>query len=148
MNRSDYLAEEVINKLRNIRERGNYSEARDVYNEENFNASCAENGLDIAEGNRWDEHKNGYLAACIANSAERSGDRFRDNSDLVERNVEVYLGKYDRATAVISREYEDDEGEIIHNHVLIDHQHTNPHLEGVQRMSSAYFNFTNSDVDE
>lgn len=148
MNRNDYLADAVINTLRSIREQGTYKEDRDVYNESVWDASCAENGLDQAEGNRWDEHKNSFLAACIANSTERSGDGFRDNSELRERTVEVYLGKHDRATAVISRDYEDDEGETIHNHVLVEHQHTNNHLEGVQRMASAYFDFTNSEVEE
>lgn len=146
MNRNDYLSESVLATLNSIRNRAHnsHSEDRDVYDEDDWRQSLSSHGLDEEEGNRWDEHRNAYLAGCLANSAERSGDRFSENSELLERNVDIYLGRHDRASAVFSREYEDDEGEVIHNHVLIDHMRDNNHLEGVQRMATAYFNFTNA----
>ncbi len=148
MNRSDYLIEAVIEGLKNVRERGSYKEDNDSYKEDAWRASLADNNLNEEEGNRWDEHRNGYLAACLANSAERSAEGFRDNPNLKERTADIYLGKHDRAKAVFSREYENDEDEIIHNHVLVEHTRDNNHLEGVQRMASAYFSFTNSEQDE
>lgn len=148
MNRNDFLVDAVIGTLRNIRERAQHSEDRDVYDESNWRASLAEHGLDEEEGNRWDEHRNSYLAGCLANSSEYSGDRFNQNSELLERSVDIYLGRHDRVQAVFSREYEDDEGETIRNHILIDHKHDNNHLEGVQRMASAYFDFTNVTAED
>lgn len=148
MNRNDYLVDSVVGTLRAIRERAQHSEDRDVYDESNWRASLAEHGLDEEEGNRWDNHRNEYLAGCLADAAEYSGDRFSENRELLERTVDVYLGKHDRVTAVISRGYEDEEGETINNHILIDHKHDNSHLEGVQRMATAYFDFTNTETEE
>ena len=147
MNRNDYLVDAVVATLRSIREQAQHSEDRDVYDENNWRASLAEHGLDEAEGDRWDEHRNSYMAGCLANSAEYSGDRFNENRDLLERNVEIYLGKHDRVSAVFSREYDDEDGETIHNHMLIDHKHDNNHLEGVTRMASAYFDFINIETE-
>lgn len=148
MNRSDYLIENVIEALKNVRERGTYTEDADKYGEDAWRASLQDSNLNEEEGNRWDEHRNSYLAACIANSSERSADAFRDNVDLRERNVDIYLGRHDRGRAVISREYENEDDDVVNNHVLIEHIRDNNHLEGVQRMATAYFTFTNNEKDE
>ena len=148
MNRNDYLSDIIIETMKNVTEGVKRTEDKDVFDEGPWKKSLEDNGLDEEAGNRWDEHRNGYLASCLASSSEYTGDRFRENPDLVERSVSIYLGKHDRATAIISREYEDDDGEVINSHILIDHQHDNNHLEGVQRMATAYFSFTNSDADE
>ena len=148
MNRSDYLSDIIIETMKKVTSTAHSQEDKDEYDEASWDRSLEDNALDKEVGNRWDDHRNEYLAACLANASERSGDRFANNPDLIERKVSVYLGKHDRANAIISREYEDDDGETINGHILIDHQHDNNHLEGVQRMSSAYFSFTNSGTDE
>lgn len=148
MNSSDYIKEAVSKALRGVKESVLSKDDHDEYNENAWKKSLLENDLNEEDCNRYDEHRNSYLAGCLAHSAEVSADKFRSNPDLRERNVEIYLGRHDRASAVISREYEDDEGETINNHILIDHTRDNSHLEGVQRMSTAYFSFVNTNEEE
>lgn len=148
MNSSDYILEVVSSALRRSKESVVTKEDNDSYSEAAWKQSLHENDLDEEQGNKWDDHRNTYLAGCLAASAEISADSFRNNPNLRERNVDIYLGNHDRATAVISREYDDEDGETINNHILIDHSRNNSHLEGVQRMSTAYFSFVNVNEEE
>lgn len=148
MNRSDYIQEAVSKALKLAREEAISKEDHDEYNEALWRKSLQENDLDEEMGNQWDEHRRSYLAGCLASSAEISGDRFQNNLDLKERNADIYLGRHDRVRAVFSREYVDEDDETVNNHMLIEHTSDNNHLEGVQRMATAYFSFTNSAREE
>lgn len=148
MNRNDYLTDIIIETIKLVAPMVKVKEDQDDYGIDAWQASIKARDLDEEAGNRWDDHRNEYLASCLANSSEHTGDHFRDNPELRERSVNIYLGKHDRAKAIFSREYEDDEGETINSHILVDHVHDNNHLEGVQRMATAYFSFMNTDVED
>ena len=100
MNRNDYLSDIIIETMKNVTEGAKRTEDKDVFDEGPWKQSLEDNDLDEEAGNRWDEHRNGYLASCLASSSEYTGDRFANNPDLIERKVSVYVGKHDRAFAV------------------------------------------------
>ena len=148
MNRSDYLTDTIVSRMNVIRERAQVREDRISRGREGYSEYLNERGLDIDTDDRYADVRNEYLATCIASDSERSAEMFRDNENLKEVSVDYYLGKHDRARAVISREYEDEEGETIYNHLLIEHTHDNPHLEGCKRLAAAYARVTYVDQED
>lgn len=142
MNRSDYLGEAITHRMNEIRDAAKVkpdSIHRDRDGYAKYLSGCS---LDIEIDDQYGEARNNYLATCLASDSERTGEMFRDNESLKEVNLEYYLGKNDRVRGVVSREYESDDGEPVHNHLLVEHTHDNPHLEGVRRLASAYARVT------
>ena len=148
MNRSDYLTQIVAQSVSRLRESGTVRDDRISRGRDDYAGYLKEQGLDIETDDKYADTRNDYLAGCLAADSERSAEMFRDNEDLKEVNVDVYLGKHDRVRAVISRDYEDEEGETIHNHLLVEHSHDNNHLEGVRRMATAYARVTYVDQED
>lgn len=148
MNRNDYLNDAIVSRMNEVRETGAVSEDRVSRNREAYSTYLAGLNLDIDTDDRYADARNDYLATCLAIDSERSCEMFRDKEELREVNLDYYLGKHDRVRAVISREYDDDEGETVYNHLLVEHTHDNPHLEGVKRLAAAYARVTYVDQND
>ena len=148
MNRNDYLTDTIVSRMNDIRNSANVRDDRISRGRDEYAGYLAGRDMDIETDDRYADARNDYLATCLASDSERACEMFRDNEDLREVNLDYYLGKHDRARAVISREYEDEEGETIYNHLLIEHTRDNPHLEGCKRLASAYARVTYIDQED
>ena len=138
MNRNDYVGDAIVRRMNEIRELAQVKPDSIHRGKESYSKYLQGCSLDIETDEKYGDARNDYLATCLASDAERSGEMFRDNEALKEVNIDYYLGKHDRVRGVVSREYEGDDGETVYNHLLVEHTHDNPHLEGVRRMASAY----------
>ena len=142
MNRYDYLTDAIVSRMASLREKASAKEDSITRGRDQYTEYLVERGLDINTDDEYADARNEYLASCLAVDAELSAEMFRDKEELKDINLKYYLGKHDRVQAVVSREYEDEEGDTIYNHLLVEHTHDNPHLEGVRRLATAYANVT------
>lgn len=134
----DYLVSDIIKRIKEVSADATEKDNNINYDENSYNNSLTRSGLDPVIGERYKQHDEEYIAAALADSTERSHRKFEEDENLQEVNVGVYLGKGERIRAVISRQYNDNNGDSIYNHVLAEHQRDNKHLEGVQRLASSF----------
>ena len=148
MNRNVYLTDTIVSRMNDIREQAVVREDRVSRGRDAYSTYLSGRELDIETDDKYADARNDYLATCLASDSERACEMFRDKEELREVNLDYYLGKHDRVRGVVSREYEDDDGETVHSHLLVEHTHDNPHLEGVKRMASAYARVTFVDQND
>lgn len=148
MNRNDYLTDTIVSRMNDIRNSANVRDDRISRGRDEYAGYLASRDMDIETDDRYADARNDYLATCLASDSERACEMFRDNEDLREVNLDYYLGKHDRVRSVVSRDYEDEDGETVHSHLLVEHTHDNPHLEGVKRLAAAYARVTFVDQND
>lgn len=148
MNRSDYLSPAIIAQMNAVRDRANVEPDRITRGIDGYNAYLKDLGLDPEVDDQYSEARGNYVATSLASDAERSAEMFRDNEDLKEVHLDYQIGRHERVRTIVSREYENDEGDTENCHMLIEHNRTNTHIEGIQRMAHAYAKITFVDQED
>lgn len=138
MDRNDYLVANVVAAMSTMKPARRRGEDTLVRTDDDLAEHFEQDGKNIDTYNEYVESANSYLAAAIAKDGEEVSSMFTDNEDLKEVNIEYQLGKHTRVRGIVSREYEDDNGDTIHNHLILEESRENSHIDGVRNMLTAF----------